>query len=119
MAAFLLAAAMMVDSDVSLTGHFNEKLIQADGQIYSLLERMGVSFKKTSRSIRIKGAQNISGGRYSSEGLSGFTPYYLCVLALFADRETCFYDIGHARVKESDRISDLRKELLKDWGEYS
>lgn len=112
LAAFLLAAAMMVESDVRLTGHFNEKLIQADGQIYSLLERMGVAFKKTSRSIQIKGAQNISGGRYSLKDCPDLLPI-LCVLALFGDRETCFYDIGHARVKESDRISDLRKELLK------
>ena len=37
----------------------------------------------------------------------------MAVLALFAKGKTRLYDIGHARVKESDRISDLRKELLK------
>ena len=37
----------------------------------------------------------------------------MAVIALFAEGKTRLYDIEHARVKESDRISDLRKELLK------
>ena len=37
----------------------------------------------------------------------------MSVLALFAQGKTRLYDIQHARVKESDRISDLRRELLK------
>jgi 3-phosphoshikimate 1-carboxyvinyltransferase len=32
---------------------------------------------------------------------------------MFAQRPTRLTDIRHARVKESDRITDLRKELLK------
>ena len=37
----------------------------------------------------------------------------LTVLALFAKGPTRLYDIGHARVKESDRLSDLHQELMK------
>jgi 5-enolpyruvylshikimate-3-phosphate synthase len=37
----------------------------------------------------------------------------MSVLALFAKGKTKLVDIHHARAKESDRISDLRKELLK------
>jgi 3-phosphoshikimate 1-carboxyvinyltransferase len=37
----------------------------------------------------------------------------MAVLALFAKGKTKLTGIHHARAKESDRISDLRKELLK------
>ena len=37
----------------------------------------------------------------------------MSVLALFAKGKTQLVGIHHARAKESDRISDLRKELLK------
>jgi 5-enolpyruvylshikimate-3-phosphate synthase len=37
----------------------------------------------------------------------------MSVLGLFAKGKTKLTGIHHARVKESDRISDLRKELLK------
>ena len=37
----------------------------------------------------------------------------MAVLALFARGKTRLYDIGHARAKESDRISDLAHELRK------
>ena len=37
----------------------------------------------------------------------------MAVLGLFAKGKTRLYNIRHARAKESDRISDLRKELLK------
>jgi len=37
----------------------------------------------------------------------------MAVLALFAKGKTRLVGIHHARAKESDRISDLRKELLK------
>ena len=37
----------------------------------------------------------------------------ISILALFAKGKTKLVGIHHARAKESDRISDLRKELLK------
>ena len=37
----------------------------------------------------------------------------MSILALFAEGKTQLIDIAHARVKESDRISDLAGELLK------
>jgi 3-phosphoshikimate 1-carboxyvinyltransferase len=37
----------------------------------------------------------------------------MAVTAMFAKGVTRLKDIGHARVKESDRISDLRRELEK------
>lgn len=112
LAAFLMAAAVLTDSDIKLTGHLGTGLIQADGHIYRILERMGVPFQKTRSSIKIKGPIELRGGRFSLKHCPDLLPI-LSVLALFADRPTTFTDIGHARVKESDRITDLRKELEK------
>lgn len=112
LAAFHLAAAALLPSEVTFTGHFNAELPQADGHIYDLLGRMGVSFNKSQRSIRMRGPFPLRGGRFSLKDCPDLVPI-MSVLALFAKGTTRLVDIGHARVKESDRISDLRQELLK------
>lgn len=112
LAAFLMAAAAMNNSEVVLQGNLKDELVQADGHILYFLDRMGININKTSRSILIKGPFELSGGNYSLKDCPDLVPI-MTVLALFARGRTRLYNIGHARVKESDRISDLRKELLK------
>ena len=112
LAAFLMGAAILVDSDVALTGWLKDDFIQADGHILPLLEKMGVQFKKTSKSIKIKGPCLLKGGNFSLKDCPDLVPI-MAVLALFAKGKTRLTNIKHARVKESDRISDLRQELLK------
>lgn len=85
---------------------------QADSHILRLLEKMGVKFQKTSKSIRMKGPFDLKGGNFFLKDCSDLVPV-MSILALFADGPTRLSDIGHARVKESDRISDLGQELRK------
>ncbi len=73
---------------------------------------MGVKMPRTSRSIRIKGPFALKGGVFSLKDCPDLVPI-MAVMAMFASGTTRLKDIGHARVKESDRISDLRKELLR------
>jgi len=87
-------------------------LVQSDGHIFGFLGRMGVKFKKTNRAIKIKGPFNLKGGVFSLKNCPDLVPI-MSVLALFAKGKTKLVDIRHARAKESDRISDLRNELLK------
>ena len=54
----------------------------------------------------------LKGGNFSLKDCPDLVPI-MAILALFAEKKTRLYGIGHARIKESDRISDLRKELLK------
>ncbi len=112
LAAFLLAAAALNNSDVTLTGHLKDELVQADGHIIGFLDKMGVNVHKTSRSLQIHGPCEIRGGNFSLKNCPDLVPI-MAVLALFARGRTRLYHIGHARVKESDRISDLRTELVK------
>ncbi|VAX37733.1 3-phosphoshikimate 1-carboxyvinyltransferase [hydrothermal vent metagenome] len=112
LAAFLMGAAVLNKSDVVLTGWLKDDLIQADGHILPLLEKMGVKFQKTSKSIKIKGPQVLKGGVFSLKDCPDLVPI-MSILALFSKGKTKLTHIKHARVKESDRISDLREELLK------
>jgi 3-phosphoshikimate 1-carboxyvinyltransferase len=112
LAAFLMAAAALVKSDVVFKGNLKDRFIQADGHILKLLKRMGVRFKKTDSAISMKGPFNLKGGEFSLKDCPDLVPI-MSVLALFAQGKTRLYGIAHARAKESDRISDLRHELLK------
>ena len=112
LAAFLLGAAALTKSNVTLKGSLKDELVQADAHIFRLLKRMGVRFQKSSKSIRIKGPFRLQGGDFSLKDCPDLVPI-MAVLALFAEGRSRLYDIQHVRSKESDRIRDLRKELSK------
>jgi len=112
LAAFLIAAGALHSSRLVLKGHFPADLPQADGRIIGLLQKMGVKLTTTTRSIRINGPAQLKGGDFSLKDCPDLVPI-MAVTALFAKGKTRLRDIQHARVKESNRISDLRKELLK------
>ncbi len=112
LAAFPVAAAALVPSDVTLKGYFDDRFLQSDGAILGFLARMGVKMSRTSKSIRIRGPFDLKGGTFSLKSCPDLVPI-MAVMAMFAKGVTRLKDIGHARVKESDRISDLRGELLK------
>ncbi len=109
---FLMAAAALIKSNVVFFGNLNDHFVQADGAILKFLQDMGVKFTKTKQAIKLQGPFALKGGDFSLKNCPDLLPI-MAVLALFADGKTRLYDIEHARAKESDRISDLRKELLK------
>jgi 3-phosphoshikimate 1-carboxyvinyltransferase len=112
LAAFLMAAASIVPSNVRLNGCFDARLIQADGHILKFLKTMGAKWTRTGQAIVIKGPFALKGGVFSLKDCPDLVPI-MAVTALFAKGRTVLKDIHHARAKESDRISDLRQELLK------
>jgi 3-phosphoshikimate 1-carboxyvinyltransferase len=112
LAAFPLAAACLVPSEVVLRGHLRRDWIQADGRIMNLLRRMGARFNDSAQSIRVSGPMALRGGNFSLKDCPDLVPI-MTVMALFARGITRLSDIGHVRSKESDRIGDLRGELLK------
>ncbi|MCX5681679.1 MAG: 3-phosphoshikimate 1-carboxyvinyltransferase [Candidatus Omnitrophica bacterium] len=112
LAAFLLAAGALTKSNLTLKGFFDDSLVQADGAILEFLRQMGVRVKKEKKSLKINGPFQLKGGNFSLKNCPDLVPV-MVILGLFARGKTRLYDVGHARVKESDRISDLRKELLK------
>ena len=112
LAAFFLAAGALLPSDITLKGFLGDQFVQADGKILLFLKKLGVTFEKTQKQLRLKGPFRLKGGVFSLKDCPDLVPI-MAVLALFAQGRTRLYGIGHARLKESDRISDLKKELLK------
>ncbi len=112
LAAFLMAAAALIPSDVVLRGSFNDRFIQADGKILEFLKKMGVVWVRTKDAIKLKGPFVLKGGTFSLRNCPDLVPI-MAVLGLFAKGGVRLTQIGHARAKESDRISDLRRELQK------
>ncbi|MBF0479421.1 MAG: 3-phosphoshikimate 1-carboxyvinyltransferase [Candidatus Omnitrophica bacterium] len=112
LAAFLMGAAALLPSNITLKGYFDDSLVQADGHIISFLEHMGVKIVRSQKAIKIKGPFELKADDFSLKECPDLVPI-MAVLALFAKGPTRLFNIEHARVKESDRISDLRQELLK------
>lgn len=112
LAAFFLAAGALLPSDLTLTGALKDDLMQSDGHILPFLRKMGVRFQKTDRFIRIKGPFKLKGGTFSLKDCPDLVPI-MAVLGMFATAPIRLVDIHHARAKESDRISELREELVK------
>ena len=73
---------------------------------------MGAQFTRSRKAIRMRGPFVLKGGVFSLQDCPDLVPI-MAVLALFAKGRTVLKNIYHARAKESDRISDLRRELLK------
>ncbi len=112
LAAFLLAAGALISARLIFKGSFDDTLVQADGQILKFLKQMGVKIEKTKQSLKIYGPYSLRGGSFSLKDCPDLVPI-MAVLGLFAKGPVRLCNIAHARVKESDRISDLHRELVK------
>ena len=108
---FLMAAACLTNSNIILEIE-KDNLVQADKKIIDLLKRMGVKLDISGHAIKIKGPQRIKGGDFNCCDCPDLVPV-LGILALFGDKRSRIYGIGHLHAKESDRISDFRAELIK------
>ena len=112
LAAFFLAAGALLPSSLVLKGNLKKDFVQSDGKIIEFLRQMGARFILSNNFIRISVPFVLRGGNFSLKDCPDLVPI-MSVLGLFAKGRTRLYDIAHARVKESDRIGDLKKELLK------
>ncbi len=112
LAAFFMSAAALLPATLTLQGFFDDALIQSDGAILPFLTQMGLKYTRTAQTLKIKGPCILKGGVFSLKDCPDLVPI-MAVTAMFAKGPTRLKNIGHARVKESDRISDLRHELLK------
>ncbi len=111
-AAFLLAAAAITESNVTI-GNLQYETFQGDKAILEVLKRMGVEGKVCPDSIEIKG----SGGLLKpvdidAKNIPDLVP--ICaVLACFADEASKIYNASRLRFKESDRLAAVHSELSK------
>ena len=109
-ATYFLAAAAVTGGEVTLID-INPHSVQGDAKFASVLESMGCRVEKKSNSLHIKG-NPLRGININMNNMPDAVQT-LAVTALFAKGETVIQGIGNLRIKETDRISALAKELTR------
>lgn len=112
-AGYFFAAAVVAGGTVTVEG-LSQNSLQGDVRFVDALERMGATVDRKSDSISVTRPPDkmLRGIDIDMNSISD-TAQTLGVVALFADGPTTISGIAHARLKETDRISALAKELRK------
>ncbi len=109
-ATFFMVAAAVTGCTLELTGlDLNDS--QGDREVVNILEKMGAGVDKNERSIVISGGA-LRGGTFDLNAIPDTLPA-LSVAACFADGETRLVNVPQARLKETDRIAVMNRELGK------
>ena len=115
-AAFILAAAALIESEVEVT-NLRRDSIQGDRRIIDILREMGVRLEVKEDRVKVKGGGcSLSGVRFSADDNPDLVPV-LMVLGCVAEGETVIEGVKRLRWKESSRVEALTVELEKLGGE--
>ena len=109
--AALLAAAALLPGEVTLS-NLREHDLQGERAAADVLRDMGADITRTGDRLRIRGGRPL---RALTRDGDGFTDAVqaLTAAAVFAQGETTWENVSTLRIKECDRISDTRRELLR------
>jgi 3-phosphoshikimate 1-carboxyvinyltransferase len=113
-ASYFTAAAAITGGRVRVEGLSRESL-QGDVAFCDALERMGCQVTWEEAAVTVAGRAT-RGIEIDMNAISDTVPS-LAVVALFAAGETAISNVAHVRDKETDRISDLVRELRRLGGE--
>jgi 3-phosphoshikimate 1-carboxyvinyltransferase len=108
-ASYFLASAAVTGTSVRLPGLDRRTTAQGDIELVEFLERMGCSVSDGVE-LELTGPRQLRGIEADMGNSSDVFMTLACV-AVFADGPTTITGIGHARVKESDRISACAENL--------
>ncbi|NTZ08628.1 3-phosphoshikimate 1-carboxyvinyltransferase [Burkholderia metallica] len=109
--AAILALCGSMSTDVTLNGFFEEEL--GNGAVIQYLTDTGTKITHLDDNrIHIEGDTDIRARDFDGSLAPDAVPA-LAARAAFANGTSVFYNIEHIRYKESDRISDFRRELDK------
>ena len=109
-ASYFLAAGAIAGRGVRVHGVGRDS-IQGDVAFADVLAAMGAQVERRATSIRVK-----PGRLVGIEGDLNQIPdaaMTVAVLALFAEGRTCIRNIGNWRIKETDRLAAMARELRK------
>lgn len=117
-ASYFLAMALIGNSTITLNNFFKNS-IQGDSKFLNILEKIGLkvlNFNDTN--ITVKGVPTYKGIELSMNDIPDVAQT-LAVVALFATSPTKVWDVENMRIKETDRISALKNEILKIHGNFT
>ena len=112
-AALIIAAAVLAGRRLTIQG-INFFLPQADSYIIEIVKTMGGRIKvdKHKAEIIIHGSRNLDGGSFDLTNCPDLLPV-VSILALKSKKTVRITGISHARLKETDRVSNIAFELAK------
>ena len=109
--ALLLSFTVLNGEDVVIKGSMGN-LPQGDEAFINFLEQLGVSVIIENNEIKIKSPEKLKGGRFVLRNSPDLLPP-LAILSLISANPIEIVNVKHARLKETDRIAILARELPK------
>jgi 3-phosphoshikimate 1-carboxyvinyltransferase len=112
-AALILAAGLLVGDELRLIG-LDFSLPQADSAIFDIVRKMDgrIRVDKQKGEVRVYGTEWLTGGEFDLSDTPDLLPV-VSALALKARSPVNITGIGHARLKETDRIAKIASQLPK------
>jgi 3-phosphoshikimate 1-carboxyvinyltransferase len=110
-ATFPAVAAAITGSAITIQGtDFSDP--QGDKKVFDVLAEMGVVLRKEKTSVVVEGASYFSGREIDLNAMPDALPA-LAVLGCLAGNTTHIVNVAQARIKETDRIVVMTRELKK------
>ncbi|MDN3265336.1 3-phosphoshikimate 1-carboxyvinyltransferase [Streptomyces sp. CSDS2] len=109
-ASYFLAAAAVTGRTVTVPG-LGHGSLQGDVRFAEVLERAGARVRRTEDAVSVTGTGTLRGGFAVDMGDISDTFMTLAAIAPLADAPLTIRGIGHARLKESDRIEAVARNL--------
>ena len=109
--ALLLSFSVLNGEDVVIKGSIGN-LPQGDEAFIDFLEQLGVSVTINDNKIKIKSPEKLKGGKFDLRNSPDLLPP-LAILSLISSKPIEIVNVKHARLKETDRIAILARELPK------
>ncbi|MCA9826851.1 MAG: 3-phosphoshikimate 1-carboxyvinyltransferase [Nitrosopumilus sp.] len=109
--ALLLSAGVLNGEKIIIKGSIGN-LPQGDEAFIDILEQLGVSVKIDDDEIKIKSPEKLNGGKFDLSNSPDLLPP-LSILALKSSKPIEIINVKHARLKETDRIAIIAREIIK------
>ena len=109
--ALLLSASVLNGEDFTIKGNIGN-LPQGDEVFLDILEKLGVKVTISDNKISIKSPEKLTGGVFDLSNSPDLLPP-LAILSLKSSDKIEVVNVKHARLKETDRIAILSRELVK------
>ena len=109
--ALLLSASVLNGVDVKIKGDIGT-LPQGDEVFLDILEQLGVTVTINDDEIKIKSPEKLNGGKFDLSNSPDLLPP-LAILSLNTSNPIEITNVKHARLKETDRIAIVSREMVK------
>jgi 3-phosphoshikimate 1-carboxyvinyltransferase len=109
--ALLLSAAVLCGEKIKIKCEIGD-LPQGDEVFIDILEQMGVTVTINEKEIEVNSPEKLKGGKFDLSNSPDLLPP-LAILALNISSPIEIFNVKHARLKETDRIAIISREISK------